>query len=787
MASGNECQLVIHAKENEAVVVGCPFAAESIPAGDCHASIRFANGETAPAQATVLTPVMPNGVRWLELSFRAGSKGPAQVELLSGGSDEEQLARQSKDAIELKNDQAQISLNGEVGRAPLELRRADGSALGSLSPEVALADGSLLREPSGSRRKLTMLRNGPLRSQVQLEGCLTDGHVTMEYRLTVELWQGQAAARVDWMLIHNQPQVAELEVERASLIGQWQLGEKAVRRFLQPVHGPHYVPRIVENPEPVTIIADDYCATVHVTDPAMLLDDCEYAPYLSPPLIWTGEWLQLKSEQGCVHAAVAEFADTRPNSLSSSQSELSYHMVPAGQSVSWPQGRRKEQTLMLAWGAGTYEPDALVKEADDILTWGRALPRPEYLAALKCFDQHRVLSFGEPGRNLRFQTLLDTLCQVETPGQMWDLGDAVDHGYTRHYAGSFNNYIPLPGMAQFPRQYVAGGDNAIFPAAAAMMLEPVWTNNEYDMIHMLAQESMRTGKTDHLRLLRWSARHNIEVDFVCYSDDRWHHRATPFHSHRHNMKGAISSHFWTQGLLQYYCLTGDRDALEVAQALGDKIKEIDDSSEARMWEFDREVGWALLALVCLAEAGYAKYLTEAQRIADYLQNYDRAAFNGKVNLSGVTEGNSLERQMVEACFGYASMIEACDRYQQMTGREDTKIWLTTLLGQMKDELWGQFGQGKALDVWGMITMVMAIGYERTGDPEYLDAGEAVLQIFLDPLWQTWAMYPEYKDGKFRTMCYRGLLQFLGNLDRAGRLSDYELPAFKKRREALTGK
>ena len=784
MTNADNPHLIVHAKKNQAVVAGCPFHADSLAESDCRALIHFADGQKTPAQCVPLTPTMPNGVRWSELSFRSCGQHPARVELLKSDNSQGQLARQSKGDIHLANAQGNICLNSDPAKPPVELQRTDNSPLGCLSPEVELSDGFLLREPANSKRKLSILRNGPLRAQAELCGILTDGSITMEYRLTVELWQGSPALRVDWMLTHTQPGVPELSIARASLLGQWQLGDSVVRRFLQSVYGPHYVPRIVENPDPVCIIANDYCGPVHVSDPAMLLDDVEYAFYLAPPLIQTDEWLQMKGTKGCLHATVADFAQTRPNSLSSSDSELSYHLVPAGETITWPQGRRKQQTLLLAWGTQAAPADELVQAGNDILSDGRALPTPAYLASLQCFDQHRVLSFADPGRHLRFQTLLNTLCKVETRAQMWDLGDTVDQGYSRHYAGCFNNFHPLPGITPLPRQYTAElHGSPVFPAAATDLLEPVWTNNEYDMIHMLAQESMRTGVTDHLTMLRWTARHNVEVDFVSYSDDPWHHRASPFHSHRHNTKGAITSHFWTQGLLEYYCLTGDRDALEVAQALGDKIKEIDDSSEARIWKFDREVGWALLALVCLAEAGYDEYLPEAQCIADFIQNYDRSAFGGKVNLSAGTEGNSLERQMVEASFGYASMLEACDRYQQITQREDTRVWLETLLGQMKAAIWEQFADGQTLDVSGMVTMVMAIGYERTGDPDYLDAAEAVMQISLDPLHQAWDTYGRHTDGKPRTMTYRGLHHLLSHLDRTGRLDEYEWPALRKHRSA----
>src|SRR5690606_27013376 len=106
-------------------------------------------------------------------------------------------------------------------------------------------------------------------------------------------------------------------------------------------------------------------------------------------------------------------------------------------------------------------------------------------------------------------------------------------------------------------------------------------------------------------------------------DDPRHHRASPFHSHFHTTKGAITSHFWTQGLLEYYCLTGDDDVLETALALGDKIIEINHSGASASWKFDREIGWALLALVSLLASGFTQFREEADMMADFLTDYDR--------------------------------------------------------------------------------------------------------------------------------------------------------------------
>jgi hypothetical protein len=784
MKSKPAASLLIHsAHENGLpVVIGCPVAADQLQADHGFASVATANGAPTRAQYRALTPVTPGGVRWIELSFLAKAKGAAVVTLEGEGRKppEPDLARTEGPDILLDNGTLRVRLQTDPAQPPLRIEHCSGGkwkSVGTLYPDLADSQGQVHREPPTAVRKTTILRNGPIRGQVELSTAFQtpSGGPSFACRLTVELWANAPAVRIDWMLTHTMPGVQSIDVRRATLHGDWTLDGKANRVFRQTCYSEFYVNRDVENPAPVTILADDTCAVPHVSDPAMLLDDCKYAHYLAAPTIATDDWLALRSKSLAIHATVVDFCDTRPNALSSEGNHLDYHLIPDGKTLPWPQGRRKEQTLLLACTPAATPADEAVRLALSTHAFGRAVPTHAHLSAMRCFDMDRVLPY-RPGRNVLLTRVLGQLCRLETPGSKWDIGDTPEPGYTRGYPGTPNCYHPLPGAPQMPRGYVTGG-GFLYPASLALFVEPAWTNNEYDIIHCIATEVMRANKTDHQAMLRWTARHNVEVDFVSYSDDRWHHRASPFHSHFHNAKGAITSHFWTQGLLQYYALSGDRDALEVALALGDKIIEID-SSEARIWKFDREVGWALLALVCLCEAGYQQYRKEADRIVEFLQNYDRKAFTGKVNLSNAREGRTLERQMIDNGFGYSPMIEAIDRYQKLSGRADTAKWLKTILSQLKDELWNSIDEGEILRPYDMIGTVMAIGYERTGDEDFLLAGRVVLENIPDLM----AM-ASTGSLKQNAMIYRGLCRYLGAADREGLLAPFEIPTVRKRLEA----
>ena len=769
--------------KNTPIVTGCPFPQSLDLSGG--ATIRYADGTTGRAQAAALTGPTPGGVRWWELSFCSTGEGQAAVEPAEQASAEAALAAETADGVALDNGPVRAVLAASGG-APLGIRWPGGE--GTLVPELRTEELGCCREPDGATREVAVLRNGPVRAQVELKGTLRGTDGAFDYRLTVEIWREQPGLRVDWMLTHAIPGKLDVTVQKATLAGDWQVGDSPVRVFCQSAHGEAWKPRDVVNPDPVTLIADETRRGVHVADPAMLLDDTVYPHYCAPPVTGTGAWLELRGRRGRMSAQGVDFTETRPNALASEGSTLSYLMVPPGKPIVWSQGWRKEQTLLLSFTADKADavpPRNLAGKAAALFALGRAQPSPATLRRLACFDLDRVLTHV-PGRHLRFSALLDQLCCLVSRGSKMDLGDTPDWHYTRGYATGGNLYFPQPPFESFPRHLSHGG--SVFPDVLKYFLEPVWTNNEYDVIHTIATEVMRTGRNDHFRMLRWTARHNVEIDFLSYADDTWHHRASPFHSHFHNRKGAITSHFWTQGLLQYYCLTGDRDALEVARALGDKIIEVNRSEVIREWKFDREIGWALLALCCLAEAGEVRYLDEARTIAAFLHDYNRDAFDDSVKLTGGKAGRSLARQMIDCAFGYASMVEALDRYQNLAGDEASHQWLRQLLHDLKDGFWEKIGEGEPVAVRSMVGLVMAIGFERTGDKDFLAAGRLIIERWLDtavnsPFDICASAGTEAGQTKPCAMAYRGLHRLLGALDRENQLARYEYAALREHQES----
>ncbi|NQU11679.1 hypothetical protein HQ590_12870, partial [bacterium] len=274
---------------------------------------------------------------------------------------------------------------------------------------------------------------------------------------------------------------------------------------------------------------------------------------------------------------------------------------------------------------------------------------------------------------------------------------------------------------------------------------------------------------------RLAVRHNIEVDFLHYSDHRWLHRATPAHSARHTTTGAYPSHFWTQGLLEYYCLTGDPDALEVALALGDATIARFDDAELRpaMWGFNREIGWSILSLACLYDVTREeRFVPLLKELVEFVVGYDRQAFAGAVNLSSGNDRQSLNRQIVGNFFGYASMVEGVDLYATTTSRADVVTWLQRFCHDLADEGLNAAREGSMPGI--NFSMALITGYERTQDERFL----RLMTMLLDQLY--WNAPGLQGGGSIKPVgaAYHGLTRLLGHAWRSGLLDQYEYPGLR---------
>lgn len=767
------------------VQIGVPFRQGEF-ADAAPLAVVGPDGESQMGAYRPLAKHADGSLRWAAVAFGAKSAGQYTIQpgVSAAGPSSPVNVTEAEGLITLATGDLSLELAAD-GPGPIRKCALAGRSLWSDPRDFALAvdEASTANETT---RELSVLHANPWTARVRASGTMptATGDTRLNYRLDVEVWAGWNVARLDFQFFNLNAGHAKTAVNRIAMDVKLDLGDTPQHHFLQKNHGLFYVPRQVTHSEPVAIVADDERAPAYVEDPAMLHDDIDYPFYLEPPLVATADWLGVRGDGVAAYAQMEHFTDMRPSRLAVSGDELSAEVWPERSgTLELPQGRSRRQSVALAF---FDESDAALNEAADRVDanatnaakgagralsslWheSRAAVDPAWLRHCGEFGAEHLLPVGE---HLRFENYFRGLMNLQMPETKFDFGDTIDSGYSSTYSSSGGEKkIPrLPGAPKLPRSGPRGRPTQTY----IDMHEPVWTNNEYDIIHAFAAEVWRTGRQDLLPTLTAAVRHNIEVDFLHYSDHRWLHRATPAHSADHTNTGAYPSHFWTQGLLEYYCMTGDIDALEVAVALGDKVIENFSDPELRDVHigFNREIGWSILSLAALMDVtGEARFEKLATELVDYLLAFDRYGYAGAVNLSAGNDRQSLHRQIVGNFFGYATMIEGVDCYAAVTGREDVDAWLKQFTHDIADAAEEAAREG-ALNAT-MFGLGMSIGYERTGD-------ERMLKLALLWLDQLFWLESGRTTGEVKPTAttHRGTARVLGHLQRKGWLTRFEFPS-----------
>lgn len=731
--------------------------------------VTASDGTPAAAAARALVPWSDGSVRWALVSFLAANRGEHKVSPRGTEPEMRHAVRvtRSGEQVMLDTGVSKITLAAD-GPGPIARFEAGDRTILARQRDFRLVvdDADSTRE---SGRKLTVLEENPVRARVRLEGAhfTADQKRRLGYRLDVEVWAGVPTPRLDYQFFNLEPGQEYLDIGRIAVEADIAVSPReAERHFLQIYNGVFYEPREVLNPAPVGILAGSERRGAHVEDPAMLLDDKAYAAYLDAPLVEANDWLGVTDGQTHAYLHMQDFINMPPKRLAGRGNTLALEVWPASAgTLKLQQGRSRRQVITLAPAVGDRPNAAWVRDAVALPLWeGRASVAPSWLAHCGEFEQDKVLPFGKHGR---FERFLSRLVHLNTPADMFDLGDTPDTGYSTSYPSQGMKKVRrVSGAGDYPRSFDAG--NGVLTAwSNPLSYERVWVNNEYDGIHSIACELMRTGLPDRWPLLRWMVRHNVEVDFLHYHDQKWLHRASPVHSSRHSTSGAYPSHFWTQGLMEYYCLTGDPDVLEVAVALGDNIiLHFHDPQRGKYYKnFDRENGWALLALVHVCDiTREPRFEKEIDRLVEFFMEHEPA---GNATTPTLDRSGVWPRELISRFYFMLNMVEAFDLYAKITGRKELADYLLHLLSGMPQAIYRNYLEGSASY---STAAALAIAFERTGDIEYLKAGLVRLEDLMndDPRWLN--PVPEIKP---MAIVHREVIRYLGHAQREGLLGQFE--------------
>jgi len=239
-----------------------------------------------------------------------------------------------------------------------------------------------------------------------------------------------------------------------------------------------------------------------------------------------------------------------------------------------------------------------------------------------------------------------------------------------------------------------------------------WGNLEYDLQHGLFLQYLRTGDRRFFLRAEQAARHHIDVDVVHATNphlknpwgrppeagDIWLHclnhtggyydektSGLPVDRTYHMGHSTNYGHVWISGDLDYYYLTGDRRAREVALMVADTMAR---HCPTQYSDHIRGLGWPLILVLAAYDATLdKKYLDAATKCWEVLKkNFDWQ----KGWVVRLAKGHCLHDD--RRCYGNVPFMEGLTlcglaRYHRVTGDPEVLKAISVGIDQMIRECW----------------------------------------------------------------------------------------------------
>ncbi|MEW6359511.1 MAG: hypothetical protein AB1696_24450 [Planctomycetota bacterium] len=315
-----------------------------------------------------------------------------------------------------------------------------------------------------------------------------------------------------------------------------------------------------------------------------------------------------------------------------------------------------------------------------------------------------------------------------------------------------------------------------------------WNNGEYDMTRAALLQFVRTGERQYFVWAYASAFHLIDVDYIQYHEDPMKIGGVFAHSHAHHAGPSVSvSHMWTEGLFDFYFLTGCHPAFEAALGITDNImRRVERDKSRGVGGSVRNFGWPLVALTAAYRAtGQERFLNACAKLIEDLSHWQEEDGEWKEPL-GEPDGIH-DRRGTPFMTGIG--LAGLKRYILLTEDEDTKNVFVKAARWLIEK--GTLPQGifyyrrqehhewsHTIPLMGcLIGDGLAFAYDLTHDRKFLDVGLRNLKYDMTYARQSSihspnSPYGEPKvDGKFYAQALRGVFSLMRAADQAGILED----------------
>jgi len=586
---------------------GVPFPKGALGSTE-NVRVLDAQGTEMPAQMRVSARWPDGSVKWILLDCqpRLPADGPAKL-MLEYGTDVQRKAFTSPLRVE-ESEEAFVVETGpvrfEIGKrtfGPFRRVWVDADGDGAFSDDELIAEldewgGSVVTDPNGveytslaSPREVVIEESGPLKVVIRTRGrhIGPNGKSLFAYDARIHAYAGKPYVRVHYSFANDQTERVDTEVRSIEL----RLPLNRTGSALSPVG------RAKEG-EPLAFsqLTADLCET----------GAGETRQRKEGRL---AGWLASVSNGRAVGVAVRDFWQHYPKSLALGPEGITIGICPPLRLALYQEecstisreGVPEKDYLYWYLKTGNYRWHCGSGKRHELLfSFGSA----DFAAEAEMLDNPPILRCSP-----------SWYCDTKAFGNIAGPGQRVCPAYDAMFSRALEGYL---GRRERYRLYglLNFGDWWFGPGR----YQP-WGNIEYDMQHAFLLQWVRGGDLRFFFSGEQAARHNMDVDIMRFHPQArgvgfvYRHETSHFSTRNRFSLGYWTTnnvcHSWTEGLCDYYLLTGDRRAIETARIIAD----LHDTYKATNFDFKnaRKAGWHLILTMGVYRAtGDPFYLNAAK-------------------------------------------------------------------------------------------------------------------------------------------------------------------------------
>jgi len=640
-----------------------------------------ADGRELPLQSEALARWPDGSVKWLLLDFQvdlaAGEKKSFRLQSAPGAKPAAprtpvRVAAEDKGAV-IETGPMRLRLSAERFRL-LDAVWLDVNGDGRFSEEervtgsegagivLTTPDGSSFRA-DGSKAKLSIEQAGPLRGCVLVEGKhASAGRDMFRYVVRIHAFAGRPMLRIHYTFINDYQ--GELMAKIDSLEMVFSLPEKAAAGCL--LDGKRLpAGRLFQ------------------------VDEQHYQIDGKPAGKRAPGWAALGGKRAGLAVGLREFWQNWPKSIEQSPGRLALGICPQFDKGLYD-GKPLEEECKLYYNLrdGVHTLKVGVARTHELwATFFAGPPEPGKLSPFFQAAEEPLLATCEPAY----------VCSTEAAGRIPPADPQKYFGYDAWLSRALDTHLKRRekareyGMLNYGDWY---GERRVN-----------WGNLEYDLAHGLFLQYLRTGDRRFFRRAEQAARHHIDVDVIhatgphskrCTVGEIWAHSVGHTGGYYLDAPLPVSNtyqrgwnqnvgHVWVAGDLDYYHLTGDRRARDVAAQIADTMAS---QCPTRYGDHIRALGWPMILVLAAYEAtGEQKYLDAATKNWEVLKKHIDWQRGWVVRLA---KGHCLHPD--RRCEGNVPFMEgltccALARYHRITGQPEVLRAISVGIDQMIRECW----------------------------------------------------------------------------------------------------